>query len=152
MQPPIIVPTAAASNRNLSNRNASNAHLPVPSAPPITLDADGAQIPSSTAASVGRDGQAAPKPGTNVNGVESGAAAAQGKTNKPVNVPSGSKRSIVVNARQVSALSYCWIRAEQDVDQRGNPVLKAIQGVGWEYGDIVPDYQVGANTCVLYLR
>ncbi|KAI5449208.1 ssDNA endonuclease and repair protein rad10 [Naganishia albida] len=134
MQPPITVPTTAASNRISSNRNASNAHLPVPSAPPITLDADGAQIPSSTAASVGRDGQAAPKPGTNVNGVESGAAAAQGKTNKPVNVPSGSKRSIVVNARQ-----------------RGNPVLKAIQGVGWEYGDIVPDYQVGANTCVLYL-
>lgn len=31
-------------------------------------------------------------------------------------------------------------------------MLKAIQGVGWEYGDIVPDYQVGANTCVLYLR
>lgn len=31
-------------------------------------------------------------------------------------------------------------------------MLKAIQGVGWEYGDIVPDYQVGSNTCVLYLR
>ncbi len=37
------------------------------------------------------------------------------------------------------------------VEQRGNPILKAIQGIGWEYGDIVPDYQVGANTCVLFL-
>jgi hypothetical protein len=104
MQPPITVPTAAPSNRNTSNRNASNAHLPVPSAPPITLDADGVQIPSSTAASVGKDGKPAPKQGTNVNGVEGGAAAE--KTNKPVNVPSGSKRSIVVNARQVSSRSY----------------------------------------------
>lgn len=104
MQPPTTVPTAAPSNRNTSNRNASNAHLPVPSAPPITLDADGVQIPSSTAASVGKDGKPAPKQGTNVNGVEGGAAgaAAAEKTNKPVNVPSGSKRSIVVNARQVS--------------------------------------------------
>lgn len=57
------------------------------------------------------------------------------KVDKPVNIPSGSRRTIIVNA--------C---------QRGNPMLKAIKNVGWEYGDIVPDYQVGANTCVLYLR
>lgn len=99
-RPATTVPNAAG-----SNRNASNARLPVPSAPPITLDADeDAQIPSSTAASVGKDGRAAPKPGTNVNGAEGGAAAGQEKTSKPVNVPSGSKRSIVVNARQVSSL------------------------------------------------
>lgn len=73
-----------------SNRNASNAHLPVPSAPP---DAPSAAV-------LGQDGQTAPKPGVNVNGAESD----KGKekpTGKPVNVPSGSKRSIVVNARQV---------------------------------------------------
>lgn len=100
-QAPTTIPDAAG-----SNRNASNAHLPVPSAPPITLDSNGdAQIPSSTAASVGKDGQAAPKPGTNVNGAEGGAAAGQEKTSKPVNVPSGSKRSIVVNARQVGPIS-----------------------------------------------
>lgn len=39
-----------------------------------------------------------------MNGAEGGAAAGQEKTSKPVNVPSGSKRSIVVNARQVSCL------------------------------------------------
>jgi Binding domain of DNA repair protein Ercc1 (rad10/Swi10) len=36
--------------------------------------------------------------------------------------------------------------------QRGNPVLQAIKNVGWEYGDIVPDYQVGVTACVLFLR
>ncbi|GHJ90227.1 hypothetical protein NliqN6_6629 [Naganishia liquefaciens] len=127
-----------------SNRNASNAHLPLPP----TTDPNPVVAPPSTAAAavVGQDGQSAPKPGVNVNGAETDrdkdkqgatgttAGTAGTAAGKPVNVPSGSKRSIVVNARQ-----------------RGNPVLKAIQGVGWEYGDIVPDYQVGANTCVLYL-
>ncbi len=36
--------------------------------------------------------------------------------------------------------------------QRGNPVLQAIRNVGWEYGDIVPDYQVGVSAAVLFLR
>lgn len=35
--------------------------------------------------------------------------------------------------------------------QKGNPVLKAIKNVGWEYGDIVPDYQVGVASCALFL-
>ncbi|KZO95652.1 DNA repair protein rad10, partial [Calocera viscosa TUFC12733] len=35
--------------------------------------------------------------------------------------------------------------------QRGNPVLDAIKNVPWEYGQIVPDYQVGATTAVLFL-
>ncbi|XP_052890239.1 DNA excision repair protein ERCC-1 [Anopheles moucheti] len=35
--------------------------------------------------------------------------------------------------------------------QRGNPLLKAIQLIPWEYDDIVPDYVVGASACVLFL-
>jgi len=35
--------------------------------------------------------------------------------------------------------------------QRGNPILKHVTNVAWEYGDIVPDYQVGLTSCVLYL-
>ncbi|UZJ51261.1 hypothetical protein CBS101457_000581 [Exobasidium rhododendri] len=35
--------------------------------------------------------------------------------------------------------------------QRGNPILQHIRNVGWEYGDIVPDYQVGVANCVLFL-
>eukprot|EP01137_Pigoraptor_chileana_P022720 Opistho-2@87932 len=35
--------------------------------------------------------------------------------------------------------------------QRGNPVLKAIRNVPWEYGDIIPDFLLGGTTCALYL-
>lgn len=35
--------------------------------------------------------------------------------------------------------------------QRGNPLLKSIGEVPYEFEDIVPDYQVGETTCVLYL-
>lgn len=35
--------------------------------------------------------------------------------------------------------------------QKGNPIITHIRSVPWEYGDIVPDYQVGATTGVLYL-
>jgi len=36
--------------------------------------------------------------------------------------------------------------------QRGNPLLKSIVNVPWEYSDsIIPDYVVGRTTCVLYL-
>uniref|UniRef100_A0A8C5X424 ERCC1-like central domain-containing protein n=1 Tax=Malurus cyaneus samueli TaxID=2593467 RepID=A0A8C5X424_9PASS len=32
--------------------------------------------------------------------------------------------------------------------QRGNPVLKFIRNVPWEFGDIVPDYVLGQSSCV----
>lgn len=35
--------------------------------------------------------------------------------------------------------------------QRGNPILKSITNVAWEWDEIIPDYIVGATTCVLYL-
>lgn len=35
--------------------------------------------------------------------------------------------------------------------QRGNPLLKSIQNIPWEYDDIVPDYVVGATSCILYI-
>nr|CAG4652104.1 EOG090X0BTB [Triops cancriformis] len=35
--------------------------------------------------------------------------------------------------------------------QRGNPLLKSIRNVAWEYGDIVPDYVMGQTTCALFL-
>lgn len=35
--------------------------------------------------------------------------------------------------------------------QRGNPILKFIRNVPWEFGDIVPDYQLGVSSCALYL-
>ncbi|XP_063237497.1 DNA excision repair protein ERCC-1 [Bacillus rossius redtenbacheri] len=35
--------------------------------------------------------------------------------------------------------------------QRGNPLLKSICNVPWEYSEIVPDYVMGKTTCALFL-
>lgn len=35
--------------------------------------------------------------------------------------------------------------------QRGNPILKFVRNVPWEFGDIVPDYVMGQTTCALFL-
>lgn len=35
--------------------------------------------------------------------------------------------------------------------QRGNPILKSITNIPWEFDEIVPDYVVGAKSCVLFL-
>ncbi|KAJ8371434.1 hypothetical protein AAFF_G00310670 [Aldrovandia affinis] len=35
--------------------------------------------------------------------------------------------------------------------QRGNPVLKFVRSVPWEFGEVVPDYVLGQTTCALYL-
>eukprot|EP00112_Aurelia_sp_Birch-Aquarium-sp1_P000176 Seg1013.5 transcript_id=Seg1013.5/GoldUCD/mRNA.D3Y31 product="DNA excision repair protein ERCC-1" protein_id=Seg1013.5/GoldUCD/D3Y31 len=46
----------------------------------------------------------------------------------------GTTNSIIVNARQ-----------------RGNPVLKNVRNVPWEFGDIIPDYVLGLKSCALFL-
>lgn len=38
------------------------------------------------------------------------------------------------------------------VMQKGNPLLKHITHVPWEYGDVVADYHINQQTCVLYMR
>ncbi|XP_012888198.1 PREDICTED: DNA excision repair protein ERCC-1 isoform X2 [Dipodomys ordii] len=35
--------------------------------------------------------------------------------------------------------------------QRGNPVLKFVRSVPWEFGDATPDYVLGQSTCALFL-
>jgi len=35
--------------------------------------------------------------------------------------------------------------------QQGNPVLKHIRNVRWQYGDIIPDYVLGQSTAALFL-
>ncbi|XP_042653232.1 DNA excision repair protein ERCC-1 isoform X2 [Tyto alba] len=52
----------------------------------------------------------------------------------PVLKPGAKSSSIIVSPRQ-----------------RGNPVLKFIRNVPWEFGDIVPDYVLGQSTCALFL-
>jgi DNA excision repair protein ERCC-1 len=36
--------------------------------------------------------------------------------------------------------------------QRLNPILECIRNVSKEFGDIVPDFQLGRTTCALFLR
>ncbi|XP_059198734.1 DNA excision repair protein ERCC-1 [Centropristis striata] len=48
--------------------------------------------------------------------------------------PVGSGSSIIVSPRQ-----------------RGNPILKFVRSVPWEFGDVVPDYILGQTTCALFL-
>ncbi|KAL3056520.1 hypothetical protein OYC64_019079 [Pagothenia borchgrevinki] len=48
--------------------------------------------------------------------------------------PVGSGSSIIVSPRQ-----------------RGNPVLKFVRSVPWEFGEAVPDYILGQTTCALFL-
>uniref|UniRef100_A0A8I3NG29 DNA excision repair protein ERCC-1 n=2 Tax=Canis lupus familiaris TaxID=9615 RepID=A0A8I3NG29_CANLF len=39
----------------------------------------------------------------------------------------------------------------QGWSQRGNPVLKFVRNVAWEFGDVLPDYVLGQSTCALFL-
>ncbi|XP_072288444.1 DNA excision repair protein ERCC-1-like [Eucyclogobius newberryi] len=48
--------------------------------------------------------------------------------------PVGSGSSIIVSPRQ-----------------RGNPILKYVHRVPWEFGEVVPDYVLGQTTCALFL-
>ncbi|XP_029385981.1 DNA excision repair protein ERCC-1 [Echeneis naucrates] len=48
--------------------------------------------------------------------------------------PVGSGSSIIVSPRQ-----------------RGNPILKFVRSVPWEFGEVVPDYVLGLTTCALFL-
>lgn len=86
--------------------------------------------------------------------------------------PVGSGCSIIVSPRQVciqiytdfplSLLLLLSIRATCSYItpclmlfcpyQRGNPILKFVRSVPWEFGDIVPDYVLGQTTCALFLR
>ncbi|MBN3298271.1 ERCC1 protein, partial [Amia calva] len=56
------------------------------------------------------------------------------KENGASTVPKPSGISIVVSPRQ-----------------RGNPVLKFVRNIPWEFGDVVPDYVLGQTTCALFL-
>lgn len=57
-----------------------------------------------------------------------------GETPNQVPKPGAKSSSIIVSPRQ-----------------RGNPVLKFVRNVPWEFGDVVPDYVLGQSTCALFL-
>jgi hypothetical protein len=59
----------------------------------------------------------------------------KGKQRQPPVIQPGSGNSIIINP--------C---------QRLNPIVECIRNVPKEFGDILPDYQVGRTTGVLFLR
>ncbi|XP_047566004.1 DNA excision repair protein ERCC-1 isoform X3 [Lutra lutra] len=77
-----------------------------------------------------------------ISGPQGGAGAPQppgpellaGETANQAPKPGAKSSSIIVSPRQ-----------------RGNPVLKFVRNVPWEFGDVLPDYVLGQSTCALFL-
>ncbi|KAF6077402.1 ERCC excision repair 1, endonuclease non-catalytic subunit [Phyllostomus discolor] len=89
-----------------------------------------AQAAPQTYAEYAISGPAGGAAATHPTGPEPQAGEALGQAPKP-----GTKsNSIIVSPRQ-----------------RGNPVLKFVHNVPWEFGDVVPDYVLGQSTCALFL-
>lgn len=56
--------------------------------------------------------------------------------------------SVEVNNTASSSSTYNLL---VNPKQRGNPLIKAIHNVTWEFSEIVPDYQMGQTSCALFL-
>lgn len=61
---------------------------------------------------------------------------------------SSDKSTEAPTASKISTKTHCLLVSPK---QRGNPLLKSISKVPWEYEDIIPDYQMGKTTCALFL-
>ncbi|XP_050670167.1 DNA excision repair protein ERCC-1 [Leptidea sinapis] len=59
--------------------------------------------------------------------------------------PSTSKE---IATKSSASKSHCVLVNQK---QRGNPLLKFIVSVPWEFDDIVPDYEIGKTICILFL-
>ncbi|TFY57183.1 hypothetical protein EVG20_g8642 [Dentipellis fragilis] len=89
------------------------------------------------------------------------AALTAGPSKKPVKPPvvqPGSGNNIIINPCQVrvpefSISAHRVLTAEcLFYPKRLNPILECIRNVGKEFGEILPDFQVGRTTGVLFLR
>lgn len=59
----------------------------------------------------------------------------------------GPDSNISLGPKQVGSGSSIIVSSRQ----RGNPILKFVRSVPWEFGDVVPDYVLGLTTCALFL-
>lgn len=90
--------------------------------------------PKSTAPTPSSSSTGASTPQTTTAGSGTGDATASALVVPPLFIPK-SKSTIVVKP-----------------SQRGNPLLQSIRNVPYEYGEIVPDFQVGLTSCIVFLR
>ncbi|XP_028172861.1 DNA excision repair protein ERCC-1 [Ostrinia furnacalis] len=65
--------------------------------------------------------------------------------NPEIQQPGTSKETV---SKPASSKTHCVLVNQK---QRGNPLLKFITSVPWEYDDIIPDYEVGKTICILFL-
>ncbi|KAM9342176.1 DNA excision repair protein ERCC-1 isoform 2-T2 [Pholidichthys leucotaenia] len=70
-----------------------------------------------------------------------------GVTDKKEDSTQKSEPSISVGPKPVGSGSSIIV----SLRQRGNPILKFVRSVPWEFGEVVPDYVLGQTTCALFL-
>ncbi|KAJ3110003.1 ssDNA endonuclease and repair protein rad10 [Phlyctochytrium bullatum] len=124
------------------------------------LEAEGVRVSVLT-------GVAGPGARTGNAGMASGSGSGSG-TGQGADVASGAGGPLTVaadgggaaetaGASEVSAQAVPMQQARKvnkilvNARQKGNPVLKHVKAVSWEYADIIPDFQVGVTSCVLFL-
>lgn len=74
---------------------------------------------------------------------------------RPPVVHPGSGNAIIINPCQVRLRAISWPHNYLPIlciCKRLNPILDSIRNVSKEFGDIVPDFQLGRTTCALFLR
>jgi len=72
-------------------------------------------------------------------------------SNETIQVLDGQQNQFSVEERR---FNHAYLKAHVlhvSLKQRGNPVLKFIRNVPFEFSDIVPDYILGVNRCALFL-
>ncbi|XP_026322499.1 DNA excision repair protein ERCC-1, partial [Hyposmocoma kahamanoa] len=70
------------------------------------------------------------------------------KTNQnPISEEPGTSQE-VGGSKPSSSKTHCVLVNQK---QRGNPLLKFITSVAWEYEDIIPDYEIGKTIGILFL-
>lgn len=132
---------------------------PQPSGPPtrkkfvIPLDED--EVPSARAKHLFRSSRNPTAPATSAHVAPqtyAEYAIAQPPGRAGPTVPRGSEPSTGENPSQTQKTGAKSSSIIVSPRQRGNPVLKFVRNVPWEFGEVIPDYVLGQSTCALFLR
>lgn len=131
---------------------------PQPSGPPtrkkfvIPLDED--EVPSARAKHLFRSSRNPTAPATSAHVAPqtyAEYAISQPPGGAGPTVPRGSEPSTGENPSQTQKTGAKSSSIIVSPRQRGNPVLKFVRNVPWEFGEVIPDYVLGQSTCALFL-
>ncbi|KAK9691866.1 hypothetical protein RND81_09G225300 [Saponaria officinalis] len=80
--------------------------------------------------------------------------ASSSSSNSVANLPFSSNSSVPSSSRQ-NVGSTSTVQKSNAIfvshRQKGNPLLKHIRNVRWNFAEVIPDYVLGQNSCALYL-